>query len=816
MKRIMSIVLIFVLLFSCVPFSAAAIETIPCGTELSGTNVGGHDYFTNWSSNTYSYLIECADKNLMRVVWDTGNFASWDNIEVAYYTPDYQLIKTVYPEMELEIFGGFHAMENGYYLLFGQTNYDERPDVEVMRLVKYDKNWNRIGAISYYGCNTFVPFDAGNVDFAHDGTTMVIRTNHTMYMSGDGKRHTSNMTFAIDTETMETLKAHYHPEMNVGYVSHSFHQLVEFIDGRFVAVDLGDGHPRAVCLNRFTEDAFVPWQGTRMELENIPLLEIPGEVGNNYTGVTVGGFTDSATSYLVAGTSRLENPNVRNIFVSVLPKNGTTATVRYLTDYPSSNASNPHLVKISDQSSLVLWNYGGMLYYQELDAEGKNAGPLRSFKGTLSDCEPIVSNGKVQWFAYNYNDVTFYTIDTADLSKTAATTVNHGHTTEYKNNATHHWYECTKCQEKTYIEKHSASDSTAYNKFTKEGTMESGCGYCGHPFNTEKLTAALTGSGLDATLKVGSKTLVKNTDYQCMVINESTIRDQGAYQYVQATLRFKGKGRYSGIYDLEVYSIPYICSVGLIKKQQYTGKAVKPEMEITHNGKVLKEGVDYTVTYKNNVAIGTATAIIQGKGVYFGSVEQDFSIVNSLAHPFKDVSKKAWYQNSVQYVYDQGLMNGMSETAFAPEETTTRAQLVTVLYRMENEPYCSGDYPFYDVPPQTWCTLPVLWAYKNGIVNGTSEKLFSPMAAVSREQIATILYRFVKNYKGYDASKSVSISKFPDANKVSDYAKEAMKWAVAEGLITGTEKNGKVYLDPQGSATRAQIATILMRFDQKF
>ena len=766
MKRILSLVIAGVLLFSCVPF-ASAVETIPCAVNLTGSNITTQDYsHIFWSNPVDSYLFVCSDGNLMTITYDGAVFGTKEMV-VSYYTPDYKLIKSLALAKELPLYGGFYAMENGNYLLTGQENLEEDNQKEVLRLTKYDKDWNRIDAISWCGINTVAAFFGGSARFAHNGTTLVIRTCHQLYMNpSDGQRHQKNLTIAVDTEEMETIRLFSASENIVvtGQVSHSFNQFVEYIDGQFVAVDHGDGYPRSICLIKYKTDAFEPLHINSRYVEGVfDMLEIPGIAGVNYTGVTVGGFIDSATSYLVAGNSELETPDARNIYLSVLSKDGTEATVRYLTDYAEWIATTPHLVKISDQRSMILWSVGNYVFYQMLDADGNNVGDERHFNAALSDCAPIVYNGKVMWYIYDDDDVTFFTIDTADLDKTTATTVNYGHNKEYNSNATHHWYECTKCQEKTYIEKHSVSDVTTYNKFTKEGTLESDCGYCGYHFKTETLTAALTGSGLDATLKVGTKTLVKNTDYQCMVIDETHIRDQGSYQYVQATLRFKGIGNYSGLYDMEVYSIPYTCNVGLIKNRQYTGKAIQPDLVVTHNGKTLKKDVDYTVAYKNNVAIGKATAVIQGKGAYFGSMEHEFSIVASLAHPFKDVSKKAWYQPSVQYAYDYGLMNGMSATTFDPEGTTTRAQLVTVLHRMENEPSLPGDYPFYDVPPQSWCTLAVLWAYKNKIVNGTSEKQFSPNAAVTREQIATILYRFVKDYKGEDTSKSASLAKFPDA-----------------------------------------------------
>ena len=176
--------------------------------------------------------------------------------------------------------------------------------------------------------------------------------------------------------------------------------------------------------------------------------------------------------------------------------------------------------------------------------------------------------------------------------------------------------------------------------------------------------------------------------------------------------------------------------------------------------------------------------------------------------PFPDVTEGDWFYDAVRYAYENGLMDGVGDNLFAPNSETTRAQLVTILYRLAGQPAVSGDLPFTDVEAGTWYTDAVAWAAANGIVNGVSETEFAPGKDITREQLATILFRYAEA-KGYDVSARADLSAYTDADQIQSYAAESVAWAVAEGLIQGFEDNT---LRPAGNATRAQIATILMRF----
>ena len=179
-----------------------------------------------------------------------------------------------------------------------------------------------------------------------------------------------------------------------------------------------------------------------------------------------------------------------------------------------------------------------------------------------------------------------------------------------------------------------------------------------------------------------------------------------------------------------------------------------------------------------------------------------------VGEPFLDVNEGDWFYDAVAYAYENGLMDGVGGNRFAPNSATTRAQLVTILYRLEGEPAVSGDLPFTDVEAGTWYTNAVGWAAQNGIVNGVGDDTFAPGNDLTREQLVTILYRYAES-KGYDVSASADLTGYPDGEEIQAYAREAMAWAVAENIIQGMEDDT---LKPAGNASRAQIATILMRF----
>ena len=182
------------------------------------------------------------------------------------------------------------------------------------------------------------------------------------------------------------------------------------------------------------------------------------------------------------------------------------------------------------------------------------------------------------------------------------------------------------------------------------------------------------------------------------------------------------------------------------------------------------------------------------------------------ANPFTDVSEKDWFYSDVMFVYENGLMLGTSKTLFSPHGTATRGMMATILWRMEGSPVPKGKNSFTDVEAGKWYADAITWTAENGIFAGYGKDKFGPDDPITREQLAAIFYRYA-DYKGYDLTVKGNLDKFKDADKITDYAKTAMQWAVGSSLVKG--KSGNL-LDPQGTATRAEIAAMLHRFIEKY
>ena len=175
--------------------------------------------------------------------------------------------------------------------------------------------------------------------------------------------------------------------------------------------------------------------------------------------------------------------------------------------------------------------------------------------------------------------------------------------------------------------------------------------------------------------------------------------------------------------------------------------------------------------------------------------------------PFADVVEDSWYFDAVKYMFDTGIMNGVSDSAFSPDGQVTRGMIVTMLYRLEGEP-AVGAVSFSDVAESDYYARAVAWAVENGVVNGYSNGSFAPNDLATREQTAAILFRYAA-YKNYDVTARADLSGFEDAETISGYALESLSWANASGLVNG---RSDVQLAPAGQTTRAEMAVLLMRF----
>ena len=241
---------------------------------------------------------------------------------------------------------------------------------------------------------------------------------------------------------------------------------------------------------------------------------------------------------------------------------------------------------------------------------------------------------------------------------------------------------------------------------------------------------------------------------------------------------------------------------------------VKPELKMSHIGKDVKftftpaEGWVIKTVYVDGKDKGAIETYTYKDLAMDARIEVVFTQNVAFQMNFADVSESQWFYDDVYFAVSNGLFNGIDEVTFAPGASMTRAMLVTVLYRLEGQPAVYGGSAFADVAAGQWYTDAVIWATRNGIVNGLGDGKFGTNDNVTREQMAAILYRYAQNC-GYDTTARANLNGYTDAAKISTYAQEAMSWANAMSLINGRTATS---LAPTGTATRAEVAAIFHRF----
>ena len=438
-KRMLSIVLSGAMAVSTAvsagSFSAFAVAQC---VAYSGSNVNDQDY-VQWSNTVKSYLTVCDNGNYMRV--QSG--AIEGKLLVEYYSPDFEPLSTKLIDNELPIFGAFYDSGNNYYVLSGQENPKQNDSLEVFRITKYDKNWNKIKSCGLYGANTTVPFDAGSARMTHSGDHLLVRTCHEMYKSSDGNNHQSNVTIEVDMPSM-TITDSYTGVMNVdyGYVSHSFNQFIKTDGNHIVALDHGDAHPRSAVLVKYNSDfttgKFFPSYFDKVS--NIDVVTYPEYTAGhyNYTGAAIGGFDVSSSSYIVAQSTvdldYINTSETRNVYVSAVSKDLSTNKLNKITSYAegTASASAPQLVKINNNSFLLLWARDTKVSCVKLNADGTVNGSIHTFEGSLSDCQPVIKNGRAVWYVYDKNNVTFNSLNLSNLDDIKTVDVKTGHDYETK------------------------------------------------------------------------------------------------------------------------------------------------------------------------------------------------------------------------------------------------------------------------------------------------------------------------------------------------------------------------------------------------
>lgn len=245
-----------------------------------------------------------------------------------------------------------------------------------------------------------------------------------------------------------------------------------------------------------------------------------------------------------------------------------------------------------------------------------------------------------------------------------------------------------------------------------------------------------------------------------------------------------------------------------------TGNREK-KIQVSQNDVVMvEEWGGFIVVTPIGYGKATVTITVDGISAYFGIEIVDPGDPNDPCYGYTDISRSQWYHSAADFVISRGIMGSTqtSKLTFEPNTACTRSMIVSILYRLQGSPAVSYEARFPDVPEGQWYTSAVIWTAQNGIVSGYDNGKFGPNDKITREQMAVILKGY-SDLKGIDTNKIADLSDFPDCGKVT-WSKPAMRWAVAEGLISGKASGGQTLLDPQGNASRAEVASILMRYIQ--
>ena len=683
-------------------------DTKGSATILSGrtTDNASDNHYNTWSSVTNSYLVQNSDETLTRL----ENTSS--GIVVENYSADgKKLISQRTISKELNVFGGFYSGKDYNYLVFGQNNTAESDSKEVVRVVKYTKSWSKVNSCSISGVNTTKPFSAGSLRMEEAGGKLYVYTCHEMYADSDGIHHQANMLFTIDESSMSLTDSMYDvSNLTDGYVSHSFNQFIKVDEsGKYIyRVDHSESSNytmngsylsvNGITLTKYKADG----KSTAVSV-SIPVKFDMNK--SNYTGASIGGFELGSGNCLIAYAKDVSSScKTRNVYISVTDElfNGTQNIA--LTNYGTSSkvtCRNPQLIKINDNLFLVMWEeYNSSTgktatKTMTVDSNGKTVTKAISHSFGLSDCQPVVcSDGMVKWYVTNNSAPTLYKLSPFALDDYHE----HSYTKTVLSNATcttagtvKYTCSCGDFYTKTIPATGHKSSGWIVDKAASigvKGSKHKECTVCKKVLETAEIPAlsrisiskasvtlststyAYDGKAKtpSVTVKVGGKTLKKDTDYTVSYSNNTKVGT--------AKVTITGKGNYTGTVS-KTYSIKNNfkkATVSGISTKAFTGKNITQSITVKYNGKALKNGTDYTVSYSSNKSIGTATVKITGKGSYTGTITKTFKI-----NPAKQEIQKLTAKSKAFFVdwAQKGSATGY-EIQYATNSKFTSAKKVTI------------------------------------------------------------------------------------------------------------------------------------------
>ena len=683
-------------------------DTKGSATILSGrtTDNASDNHYNTWSSVTNSYLVQNSDGTLTRL----ENTSS--GIVVENYSADgNKLISQRTISKELNLFGGFYSGKDYNYLVFGQNNTFESDSKEVVRVVKYTKSWSKVNSCSISGVNTTKPFSAGSLRMEEAGGKLYVYTCHEMYADSDGINHQANMLFTIDESSMSLTDSMYDvSNLTDGYVSHSFNQFIK-----------ADESGKYIYRVDHSESSNYMMNGSYLSVNGITLtkykadgkstavsVSIPVKFDinkSNYTGSSIGDFELGSGNCLIAYAKDVSSScKTRNVYISVTDElfNGTQNIA--LTNYGTSSkvtCRTPQLIKINDNLFLVMWEeYNSSTgktttKTMTVDSNGKTISKAVSHSFGLSDCQPVVcSDGMVKWYVTNNSKPTLYKLSPYALDDYHE----HSYTKTVLSNATcttagtvKYTCSCGDSYTETIPATGHKSSGWIVDKAASigvKGSKHKECTVCKKILETAEIPAlsrisiskasvtlststyAYDGKAKKpgVTVKLNGKTLKNSTDYTVSYSNNTKVGT--------ATVKITGKGNYTGSVSktFKIKNNFKKATVSGISNKSYTGKNITQSITVKYNGKTLKNGTDYTVSYSSNKKIGTATVKIAGKGSYTGTITKTFKI-----NPAKQEIQKLTAKSKAFFVdwAQKGSASGY-EIQYATNSKFTSAKKVTI------------------------------------------------------------------------------------------------------------------------------------------
>ena len=748
-RSLWSWILSFAFVLSLLPATASA-ENVKQDVR---SNRGEQDYTTNpFPQSSFLYANPSGGLTLVEKVamtdWDT--LKSESMLLVEDYSSSFQLLSSQYISLEMDRWGTFYAGKDYNFIIVGQDNPNEDANTEVIRVIKYDKNWKRLGAASLRGVNTTVPFDGGTVRCDEYNGYLFVHTCHEMCKAFDGNNHQANMTFSVKISDMSLVDSFYGIASSaVGYNSHSFdqHILVD-TEGKVVTLDLGDSSPRGVAFMRYNADA-AEGKCTGSGI-SAALAEFAGQDGYNTTGGSIGGLAETRTGYVAAYNydgGHSSNTEPRDVYLAYISKSGEKSAPVKL-DSTSTGNTTPLLLSTGLDGGYILWNGkngfnsvspNDTLYYAQYSANGE-VGAVKTAKGYLSNCQPVYYNGRFVWFSSNLNTITFYTFDGSSVTST--------------------------------------SNNPAVDSDSPEiGDILGGTPGCSHNFSS---SWKWYWSG--STPGTVACTEDSYSYYTCTIC--------GAKQVNGVTLA-SGHKYQNGV-----------CTVCGERDPDAPAPQVTPEPSYTPASPVIT--VPETPAEPTAPAVPTTPAVPAAPATPTtpttpAPTTTPVTPSASQTNPFTDVPNGAYYHDAVLWAVEKGISNGVTPTQFQPNATCTRGQVVTFLWRAKGSPEPkTKTNPFTDVLPSSAYYKAILWAYENNITAGTTAKTFDPNGLCTSGHVVTFLWRA----NGQPAANGTSTLASVYAGK---YYANAAAWADGKGLLTKTEKT----FTPNAASPRADIVTYL-------